>query len=172
MKDYLTNEIEKYYRERENCEGYEDDQDASCYKKICGKYIVIAVCIFMLLWFSLSLYLYKQKAISNSNDATIEIDIQDANKKTLTTFMTVKQEGDTVHLSYEEPLLFSDMSLELNNLSPEVKYIFDYVTIDKQTGDSINASMNIVPDENGNAILEIHKDDQGVETVKQTLGGM
>ena len=86
--------------------------------------------------------------------------------------MTIKQEGDTVHLSYDEPLLFPDMSLELNDLSPEVKYIFDYVTIDKQTGDSINASMNIVPDENGNAILEIHKDDQGVETVEQTLGGM
>ena len=33
----------------------------------------------MLLWFSLSLYLYKQKAISNFNDVTI--DIQDANKK-------------------------------------------------------------------------------------------
>lgn len=122
MKDYLTNEIEKYYRERENCEGYEDDQDASCYKKICDKYIVIAVCIFMLLWFSLSLYLYKQKAISNTDEVTI--DIQDANKKTLT-FMTIKQEGDTVHLSYDEPLLFPDMSLELNDLSPEVKYIFD-----------------------------------------------
>lgn len=158
VRNYSVNEIEKY-------NSYKNDQGERHCRRICNKYIVITLCIFVLLFgISFGFYLHRQMAISHSDDAAI---VQYANEKVIRT-LNYTQEGNIVRLSYEEPLFAPDITLKCSNLSTEEKYIFDYVTRDKHTGYFINASMNIVPDESGKAVLEIHKDDQGVVTVKQT----
>lgn len=158
MRDYSLNEIGK-------CNSYKNNQEKWYCKRICNKYIVITLCVFVLLFgISFGFYLHRQMAISHSDDAAI---VQYANEKVIKT-LNYTQEGNIVRLSYEEPLFAPDITLKCSNLSTEEKYIFDYVTRDKHVGYFINASMNIVPDESGKAVLEIHKDDQGVVTVKQT----
>lgn len=157
MRDYSSNGIGK-------CNSYKNNQGERYCRRICNKYIVITLCIFVLLFgISFGLYLHRQMAISHSDNDVI---VQHANEKVIRT-LNCTQEGNVVRLSYEEPLFCPDISLKCSNLSSEKKYIFDYVTRDKHTGYFINASMNIIPNESGKAVLEIHKDDHGAVTVKQ-----
>ena len=93
MRNYSVNEIEKY-------NSYKNDQGERHCRRICNKYIVITLCIFVLLFgISFGLYLHRQMAISHSDDAAI---VQYANEKVIRT-LNYTQEGNSVRLSYEEP---------------------------------------------------------------------